>query len=281
MSVVWISSDLQLRDPETAHSLLLPVIEDIRELDLPLVGGWCLGDVVEGSNLAGLEETAESVVAWYERLDIPIRYVMGNHEKDYCRRYREGRFPLHEQISGRPGWLTTRSPSDFCFTESWCGHQVFFFSDQADPEGKWIAAHHRPAKDWPEGYPNEEELWESVRRQMASSSQPVITVSHYSFPGGQRPSSILEKLLPLPDTVRCHFYGHAHIGDFVWNRACPWERRHYVSGQNIKQYNVSALESRRSPGSHSAFLEFKPSGTLQLRIRCHLRRRWVACYDIA
>ncbi|MGI6082435.1 MAG: metallophosphoesterase [Limnochordia bacterium] len=277
---MWISSDLQLRDPEKAYSVLLPAIEDVRQLDLPLVGGWCLGDVLEGSDLPRLEETAKSVVELYERLGVPMRYVMGNHEKDYCGRRGEGRFPLHELVRDRPGWITTRSPSDFYFTEDWCGHQVFFFSDQGDPEGKWIAAHHKPDREWPEGYPVERRLWESVRQQMASSTQPVITVCHYAFPGGQRASSVLAHLLPLPDTVRCHLYGHAHIGDFVWNRACPWERRHHVAGQDIRQYNVSALESTRSPGSHSAFLEFKPAGALQLRIRCHLRRRWVACYDI-
>ncbi|MGI6609951.1 MAG: metallophosphoesterase [Limnochordia bacterium] len=280
LSYVWISSDLQLEDPEVARSVLMQAIDDVQQLNLPLVGAWCLGDVLVGSKLPALEETAKAVVGLYEQLGVPMRYVMGNHEKDYCRIRGEGRFPFHEQVRDRAGWVTTSSPRDFYFSEPWCGHQVFFFSDQADPSGEWIATHHKRPEQWPEGYPNRQELWQAVRREMAASSLPVISVCHYAFPGGQRPSSVLEQLLPLPDTVRCHLYGHAHIGDLVWNKACPWERQHCVAGHDIMQYNISALESLRSPGSHSAFLEFRPTGALQLRIRCHLERRWVACYDI-
>lgn len=277
---MWISSDLQLEDPEVARSILTQAIDDVRQMNLPLVGAWCLGDALVGANLPALEKTAQAVVELYERLSVPVRYVMGNHEKDYCRLRGKGRFPLHEQVRDRVGWATTGSPSDFYFSEPWCGYQVFFFNDQADPEGKWIATHHKRPEQWPKGYPNKQELWQAVRQEMATSPLPVITVSHYAFPGGQRPSSVLEQLLPLPDTVRCHLYGHAHIGDLVWNKACPWERQHHVDGQDIPQFNVSALESLRSPGSHSAILEFGPAGALQLRIRCHLQRRWVACYDI-
>lgn len=280
MSYVWISSDLQLEDPEVARSVLTRAMDDVHALDLPLVGAWCLGDALVGSNLPALEDTARIVVELYEQLGLPIRYVMGNHELDLCRSSGQGRFPLHEMVRDRLGWVTTRSPEHFYFTEQWGGHQVFFFSDHADPAGRWIAAQHRRPEDWPSEYPYGSEVWQALRQEIARSELPVITVSHYAFPGGQRPSSLLEQLLPLPVTVRCHLYGHAHIGDMVWNKACPWERQHCVVNQDIRQYNISALESLRSPGSHSAFLEFRPTGGLRLRIRCHLERRWVACYDI-
>ncbi len=42
----------------------------------------------------------------------------------------------------------------------------------------------------------------------------------------------------------------------------------------------SKTHPSRSPGSHSAILEFGPQGPTLLRIRCHLERRWTETFDL-
>jgi hypothetical protein len=80
--------------------------------------------------------------------------------------------------------------------------------------------------------------------------------------------------------VRLHLHGHAHIGDLVWNKENPWQRENPITGDARKQFNISALETARTPGSHSALLELYSDGAIKLRIRCHLEKKWVEEFRI-
>jgi hypothetical protein len=110
---------------------------------------------------------------------------------------------------------------------------------------------------------------------MEDHGGPVIIASHYALPGGQRPNARLAELLPLPPNVSLFLHGHAHIGDTVFNAENPWQRANPISGETRLQYNISALESWRSPGSHSAILDLVDGVPERLRIRCHEKQEWV------
>ncbi len=115
---------------------------------------------------------------------------------------------------------------------------------------------------------------------MAEFDGPVAIASHYALPGGQKPSGLMARLLPLPENVKLMLHGHAHIGDLVWNKDNPWQRDNPVEGHALRQFNISALETLRSPGSHSAVLGLSPSGLFSLRIRCHQERAWLDSFPL-
>lgn len=278
---IWIQSDLQLDEPEAARSVLHEAVEDIRRLSLPLAGVWCLGDALAGSDLDDLEQVAETTVQLLERLDVPICYVLGNHEMDARRELGVNHYPLYELTKNRPGWHTLRSLSDFYFSQEWFGYQVYFFGDHAAIDGSWFTSHGVVQDDPASDYPHLPSVYRRLRDEMMASSRPILTASHYAYPGGQRHSTLHEQLLPLSSMVRGHFYGHAHIGDLVFNSERPWDRKNPIIGHELIQYNISALESLRSPGSHSAVLSFEAGGCLRLRIRCHLQKEWIDEFWIA
>jgi calcineurin-like phosphoesterase family protein len=269
---IWVHSDLQLSNPQTAISVLGRAVEDVESLGIPLDGVWNLGDSLCHANEANLDEVASASVELLERLGVPIAYVMGNHEMDLAL---SGcwRFPLYERVKSRPLWHVNEQLSDMGFVRDCFGMRIFFSGDHADPDGKWMVIH-----DWPtpvEPYPNLPEGWQRFREAIVSSPKPVLTVSHYAYPGGQRPGDLRRRLLPLPETIRAHFHGHAHIGDLVWNKEFPYRRENPIEGSHIHQYNISALENLRSEGSHSAFLHFRDGVLRTIRVRCHENKTWV------
>lgn len=272
---IWINSDLQLNQVDLARTVLRNAVEDVLSLDLPLVEAWCLGDALVGSDLDALETVADESVALYERLGVPIAYVMGNHEMDLKRATGMDRFPLYERVKDRAGWHTMESLSDFYFVREVLGHKVVFMGDHAAEDGSWFTSGGILRGEMKDQYPHLPAGYAALREAIAVSDKPVLTVSHYALRGGQRPSKLLDALLPLPDSVRAHFHGHAHIGDMVWNKDNPWERVNPIEGSQVLQFNVSALETLRSPGSHSAVLTFRQDGSLWVRFRCHLEREWI------
>ena len=276
---VWIHSDPQLREPEAARRTLARAVDDLLRQELPLVGAWCLGDATVGRDAEASERVADDVVRIVGRLQVPVCYVMGNHEMD-ARRKGIYRFPMYERAREQPGWTTMASLSDFYFSREFCGHRIYFFGDHAGPEGGWWTSHGKVEDDPGGEYPHRPERYRQLRAEIEASELPVLTASHYAHPGGQRPSRLQAALLPLPATVRGHFYGHAHIGDLVHNAERPWDRELPVDRSSVRQYNISALETERSPGRHSAILEFGSGGRLTLRIRCHLDRRWVGRFVV-
>lgn len=248
---VWIISDIHIRSADEAQLILGRATADMKSLDLPLEAVWCLGDMLEGSDLARLETAAREARTILEAMDLPIWYLMGNHDMDLRRVRQIERYPFYERVAGRPGWHTTRQLRDPCFHADWAGYRVYFLGDHSAGDATWFTSHGSPA-GMADRYPYVPDYFRNLRQEMASVGRGVLIASHYAFPGGQRPGALHDALLPLPDTVRGHFYGHAHIGDPVWNRDATWQRRFQVRGQEIPEVNVSALESSRSPGSHSA-----------------------------
>ncbi len=275
-NAVWIISDLQIRSQGEAEQVLGQAIRDMQAMALPLEAIWCLGDVLEGSNLPNLEAAAPVVATRLESLTVPIWCVMGNHDTDYRRASHSDRCPLFELVAGRPAWHTAWGQSVPWLRTDWAGYQVYFLDDHATGNNTWFNSFGTPAHA-PENYPYSADILASLRDEMAQAGCPILTASHYAFPGGQRPGALPSLLLPLPKNTKGHFYGHAHIGDTVWNPEYTWQRRFQVQGQGqtIPQLNISALEFRRTPSSHSAVLTTGGRGELNVRIRCHQNHAWM------
>lgn len=268
---VWVHSDLQLAVPDQARKTLATAVDDLQELDINLDAIWCLGDAHCGRDENALEKVAGINIEQLKRLSAPVYYVMGNHEMDLTARDVRS-FPLHEQAL-QAGWHVA-ALDDFYFTAQFGSFLVIFMGDHAalQNQGNWWTSHGNTKGD---DYPYSPEHYKTVRRQIRDYNGPVIIASHYALPGGQRPSSLLGHLLPLPENVRLHLHGHAHIGDMVHNKERPWQRENPIEGDERMQFNISALESHRTSGSHSALLSLYPDKTITLQIRCHLEKKWL------
>ncbi|HZJ56847.1 MAG TPA: metallophosphoesterase, partial [Clostridia bacterium] len=216
---IWFISDLQQSIPENAARCMQQGIRDFRQLGLDCQRIIYLGDAVEGAHPGRLENMTKMQIGELDGLDIPVRYVVGNHDFDYFRHSKrplEGvRLPFYEAMKAIPGWKSTDSIEDFYFIEEFDDYALVYLSDHAAVDGSWYTIHgkiHGNASL----YPYDDAYFEELRDKIAGIEKPVFTASHYAFPGGNRPSPLLKRLLPLPNNVRVHFYGHAHIGDRVW-----------------------------------------------------------------
>jgi hypothetical protein len=168
---------------------------------------------------------------------------------------------------------------DFFFVRRMGNCLIVFMGDHADPNGSWFTSHGGVSGESPESYPHHAASYTRLSRAMEDFEGPVIIASHYALPGGQKPSPLMARLFPLPENVTLFLHGHAHIGDLVWNKDNPWQRDNPITGHGLRQFNISALESTRSPGSHSAILELGPSGPASLRIRSHQDRKWTETWQ--
>jgi calcineurin-like phosphoesterase family protein len=267
---IWVHSDLQLAQPAQAEDVLTRAVDDMLHLGLPLDAVWCLGDAICHTDEAALDEVAQINQAQLRRLNAPVYYVLGNHEMD-LKGSGVHRFPLHERAVHDPQWHIA-DLEEFFFCAEFGGFLVVFMGDHAAHDGSWWTSHGYANG---EAYPHTVDQYDALRRRMAEYSGPVIIASHYALPGGQRPAPLMERLLPLPKNVVLHLHGHAHIGDLVWNKEFPWRRANPITDDERLQYNISALETLRSAGSHSALLELHEDATVSLRIRDHLERTWV------
>jgi hypothetical protein len=277
---IWVISDIQQSAPADALSTLSAAVDDILATGLQLDGVWCLGDALRGGDLPALEEVADIFIRQLARLGLPVCYLLGNHDVDLKRTCDVDRHPLWERARTEPGWHTMASLEEFYFARRVGPCLVVFMGDHADPGGVWFTTHGGVAGKIPERYPHDRTAYAGLSQAMADFAGPVILASHYALPGGQKPSALLERLLPLPANVQLVMHGHAHIGDLVWNKANPWQRDNPVTGQSLRQFNVSALETVRSPGSHSAVLEIGPAGPAGLRIRCHQQHAWLETFPL-
>lgn len=273
---IWVHSDLQLMEPEQAEVTLSTAVNDLLELGIPLDAVWCLGDAHCDMNEAKLQIVAATNIAQLQRLQAPVYYVMGNHEMDLHRAQGVLRFPLYDLAVNNANWHVA-ALNEIYFCAEFNGFLVVFLGDHVALDGSWWTSHGE--KDGV-GYPYLQDSYEKLRRLMRDYDGPVIIASHYSFPGGQRPSDLMKQLFPLPENVRLHLYGHAHIGDLVCNKENPWQRENPITGHTQKQINISALESLRTPGSHSALMELHSDGSIALRIRCHLEKKWLDSFKI-
>ena len=280
---IWFISDLQQSIPENAARCMRQGIQDFRQLNLECDRIIYLGDAVEGANLGHLEDMTEMQVKNLKDLDIPVRYVIGNHDFDYFRRYRESlagvSLPFYETIKEVPGWKATASIEDFCFIEEFDDFALVYLSDHAAMDGSWFTIHGKVFGD-SSLYPYDDAFFEELRAKIADLNKPVFTASHYAFPGGNRPSPLLERLLPLPDNVKTHFYGHAHIGDKVWVGKDCYRKISYVDDHNIPQIDVASFENIRGNAVRSVFFEIYQKGGYGILFRNHTLAKWEEVFFI-
>jgi len=280
---VWVISDLQQSVPAEARRCLSTALDDFRSLELPVEQVWYLGDAVEGARREHLEEMAAMQVAALSSLDAPVRYVLGNHDFDYLRHAvaASGRGTafdcaavFREAVGRVPGWRTTDAIDSFYFFDRIGEFVVCFLSDHADPLGRWYSTHgvvHGQA----ELYPHSVEDYVAVRERIAAAApRPVLVCSHYAFAGGNRPSELHKRMLPLPPNVRLHLYGHAHIGDAVWAGKDLYRKIAGVDDHPIVQCDVASLEDGRGSAIRSMVLEIYDDRSLGLFVRNHSARRW-------
>ncbi len=278
---IWAISDIQQSAPAEALTTLSAAVDDILATNLKLDAVWCLGDALRGPDESALEQVADIFIRQLARLDLPVCYLLGNHDVDLKRARDVDRHPLWERARDDPNWHTMERLDAFFFARRVGDCLAVFMGDHAHPGGDWFTTHGGISGRIPERYPHDRASYARLSQAMADFAGPVVIASHYALPGGQKPSGLMERLLPLPSNVKLVMHGHAHIGDLVWNKDNPWQRDNPVTGQPLRQFNVSALESVRSPGSHSAVLEIGSSGPVSLRIRCHQEHKWLDTFPLA
>lgn len=277
---VWIMSDLQQSDLAIARECLSAACEDFRSLEMECDQIWYLGDSVQGSDEDVLRQMAEMQIELLQPFGIPLIYTTGNHEFESYSDMQDGedlRILPRELFAQVPGWRTSENLSDFYFTDKLGEYTLFFFPDHAHPQGTWLAT---VGKVWGDknSYPHTAEAYEAVREQIRSVPGPVITAGHNSFPGGLRASELMGQMLPLPDNVRAHFYGHCHIGDAHWGGPSCFRKLSTVDSQSIPQIDVAALEDRRGDAVRSTILEIYEDETFGVLLREHCQHRWGEAY---
>jgi calcineurin-like phosphoesterase family protein len=274
---VWLISDLQVDDPSEARRCLGTAIEDVVSLEQSPDQIWYLGDGVMGFDLDRVEQLTDVQIDLLERLDCPLRYVMGNHDIDYAKKTGEVALPLHEAVRSHSTWRTTERPEDFYFVEELDGLQVLFLADHVDREGRWSVTHGRIHGD-ADRYPHSEADYRAVVERLADRDKPVIVAGHNAFPGGNRPAELQRRLFPLPEHVRLHVYGHAHIGDEKHVGENAYRTISYVDDHRIPQVDVASLEDLRGDTIRSAFLEVYTNGDCGVYFRDHSGRNWLEAY---
>jgi hypothetical protein len=270
---VWVISDLQQSVPAEARRCLTTAVNDFRSLDLPIEQIWYLGDALEGAQLDHLEEMAAMQVEILGSIAVPLRYVLGNHDFDLMRLEKQRRAIFRDAVLRTPGWRTTDSIESFYFIDRIGDFTVAFFSDHADPRGRWFSTHgvvHGDAS----AYPHDAMAYRRARDEIAAVAGPVITCSHYAFAGGNRPSALHDLMLPLPANIRLHLYGHAHIGDAAWAGKDLYRKIACVDNHPIVQCDIASLEDGRGSATRSMVLEIYDDRSLGLYFRNHSTRRW-------
>jgi hypothetical protein len=231
---------------------------------------------VEGHRLELLEEMAAMQVEVLSRLNAPVRYVLGNHDFDHLRdtKFETRRHAIFRDAVARvPGWRTTETIEQFYFVDRIGPFAVVFLSDHAAADGRWYTTHGKVHGDWA-SYPYDARAYQRVRDEIGRIDGPVITCSHYAFSGGNRPSNLMDQMLPLPGNVRLHLYGHAHIGDAAWAGKDLYRKLACVDDHPIVQADIASLEDARGSAIRSAVLEIYEDQSLGLYFRNHSVRRW-------
>ena len=276
---IWLISDLQQSNPVYARRCIDIAMTDYASLGLPAQMIWYLGDAVESDNLSHLREMSWMQVEAFDKLHLPLCYATGNHDYDYACRYTNQMpvLPFYEAVQKKNGWYTTQSCEDYYFTYQFGAYTVYFLCDHIAKDNKWCVTHGR-VKRGSEFYPYTEEDALELRKKIAATPGPVILASHYAFPGGNRQSDMLAKLLPLPSNVRIHFYGHSHIGDFQWGQEHVYRKISWIDWHDIPQINVSSLDNIRGNACRSTFLHIYEDGTMGVFFRNHEAGCFTDCY---
>lgn len=280
---VWILSDLQQADPVRSRVCLTTAVRDFQQLGLACEQIWYLGDAVEGSGLQQVQAMADMHIELLEPLSIPLRYVLGNHDFDMLRNNSDlhpaDAFPFYQKIRSVAGWKTVPSPESFYFTDSLGEYSIVFLSDHCSRQGDWHTTNGQVLGNV-ETYPYLESDYKRLARAIETSNKPTILAGHYAFAGGNRPSRLLNQLLPLPVNVRIHFHGHAHIGDSKWAGKDCYRKISSIENQPLPQINVSSLENVRGDHIRSVIFEIYEDESMGIYFRDHDRGAWADMYMI-
>ncbi len=277
---VWIFSDLQQENPRNAKECLNASMEDYYLLGAPADMIWFLGDCVEGSNRPQLEEMCEMQEKAFVKTGIPLCFVAGNHDLDYVRvvseKEKEIYIPFYEMAKKHKDWYMASNYTDPYFKVALGDFKIYFFTDHIAADRSWFTTHGIIRGD-KKAYPHIE-LLQKIKDEMKEDGCPVITASHYSFPGGSRPSELFKNIMPLPQNVKLHFYGHAHIGDFAWAGDRPYQRISWMEFHDIPQINVSSFEHIRGLKCRSVFLHIYEDHSCGIFFRNHDDHVFTECY---
>lgn len=277
---LWMISDLQQAKPSCATHCMTRAVADFHSLHMPVDAICYLGDAVEGHNPAFLQE----MIAMQERelgtVDAPAYYVVGNHDFDYFRGMARGETPLSQMeipfvshMRKNAQWHVQPTLQDFYYTADMGEFVLCFLTDHADREGRWFTTHGEVRGD-ADSYPYTQQDYRAVMEQLAALPKPVVTLSHYAFAGGNRAAPLFDRFLPLPDNVRMHFYGHAHIGDAVWAGKDCHRKLCAVDHQPVMQVNVASLENYRGTAIRSVVMEWYEDGEIGVLFRNHTLHCW-------
>lgn len=276
---IWVISDLQTPSSEEAEHCLGTAIEDIAKLEGELDYIWYLGDAITGTNLAMNRQVTETQVGLLEQLGTPLRFVMGNHDLDSTKDTGEFVSPFYDVVRSHENWRTTANPDEFYFFEEIGNWTALFLSDHVDADGQWSVTHGKIHGD-SDRYPYTAADYREVSEQLKSQDRPVIAAGHNAFPGGNRPAEIQRQFFPLPENIRLHLYGHAHIGDEEWVGEHAYRTISYIDHHRIPQVDVASLEERRGDTVRSAILNLYTGGECGVFVRDHRQEVWLESYHV-
>ena len=276
----WLFSDLQQSEPERAERYFKAAVADFCQLDSGAEAICSLGDATEGADPDKLKIMIDMQIRELDVLRLPVYHCLGNHEFDYYRKLvQEGktpRVPFFEAAKEKPDWHTAPSFSDFWFSKEYPEFTMLFLSGHAAADGSW-QAQHQILPDTPD-YPYTQEVWDQLKERFADTGKYVFTFAHCAFPGGNRPSEILARMLPLPKNFRAHFYGHAHVGDARWVGEDLYRQISGTLNSPVCQFNISSLDHWRGTTVRSAFFDYYGDGEYGVFFRDHLNHRWEQCF---
>lgn len=273
----WVISDLQQRILERSAYCMTTAVSDFLSLHLPIEAICYLGDATEGEDLELIHEMAAMQVHELSKVDAPVYYVVGNHDFDYFSYHQQKlnkmTIPFMEYVARYPQWHIQEKITDMSYTVDLGDLALVMLTDHADPMGKWYTTHGQVRND-ASAYPYTQKHYQELNEQIRQLKKPVITMSHYAFPGGNREAPLFKQLLPLPQNVRMHFYGHAHIGDVEWAGKDCYRKLSGVDYQAIMQINVASLENYRGTAVRSVLVNVYESEEIGVLFRNHSSHCW-------
>ncbi|MDD3334092.1 MAG: metallophosphoesterase [Eubacteriales bacterium] len=277
---IWVMSDLQQSLPERATYCMTRAVADYLTLDKPCEAICYLGDAVEGNRLDFIHEMAEMQMRELSKAKAPIYYIAGNHDFDYFR-LSEGKLsemvmPFYDNVSANPQWHIPANRAEMLFPVDMGDYALALFPDHADPLGRWYTTHGE-IRGNESVYPYDQLAYEAVWKRLEGLGKPTLTLSHYAFAGGNRAAPLFDRYLPLPGNVRCHLYGHAHVGDEVWAGKDCNRKISAVDGQPIMQINVASLENFRGSAIRTTIVEWYDDDTIGIWFRNHSSQCWDDC----
>lgn len=216
----------------------------------------------------------------FEELGVPICYCLGNHDLQYatsnCVNDDSVFLPFYDIVKRHKNWHTIENFSQPYFKVPLGRYMVYFLSDHIAEDKSWYSIHGR-IFDENNKYPHIE-TYKKIKSEISREQGPVILAAHYSFLGGNRPSKLFDNLLPLPQNVKIHFYGHAHIGDYDWAKENAYRRISWVDWHDIPQINVSSFEHIRGDKCRSIFLHIYEDDSFGIFFRNHDDGIFTECY---